>query len=509
MISERDHFKPLNWRTEAAARDRARKLQALRDARSAKRDVTSRVGFGHCCGRPYMRESAESGVLTQHRCYKCDACRAFVKNQWAGAAFAEADASSFVAMVTLTAGGIYRGFWNMREIKNYKQWVRDDAKRRGLTSPRFLCVPEIGKSERHKHWHLLWFFSEDPGWVDTPQSKDGRAMQAVDGWPCGYGNFRVVKRAGDVLCGGLDRIRYVCKYINKGERKPGMPRPSKSIGRHIGDDGEVFCTPLGWKAAHWHGLEYARAGLPLPARMKIPGFHGSKRIFAPDGSEKKVDQTYELNGALARVACRAYAAEWARTRPHIDVDQRKYDSPLRRLHDPDYAEPTDGKAFHAHAWFGGRALDPLRPKPVVEDRDRSGALPVLGVNGQPVAFVHMKRDGFVTCQPLSESVVVAGAHWFKSGDLAVSAGSLRGVVDLPEAVHCAVERWIAERRGPDWADLQAWRGEFLQRRRLQVRAVKRVFDPRTMIGRKAHACPSDAAGLARDGPARAWVGRRA
>lgn len=505
-------YQRLNIATEAEAHRRLLEQHAKRTKRGKDRDATSPVRFGFVCSSPFMRENVETGVMGQFRCGKCDGCWAHKRNQMTGKAFAAMEHATFVYMFTLTAGNEYRGDWNKREVKNFQQWLRDDAARRGLGTVEFMRAPEVGDSEQHTHYHTLaYYYGDDPGWKATPVQKNGRAMEhwrpdvlkrrrskkPREPWPCGLLNIRVLKQNALSQYGAAERLRYPASYVGKQARRPGMPRVSISVGRRKDEDGETFSAPLGWRVAKEHGERCAKLCLPLKPIMEISGFTGSKVLHIKDGPRrgevvldangkpKRSPQHFELTGALARVAVSAYKKTWAQTWAHISMDDPRYESVLRKLHDPDYIEPVGRKPRHGFEWLPRADIKRLRREPQRKRDGCEGVLPIHGKGGSVIGLLSMSRDGFCRFWLEQEEMACEGARKFRDGSLAVPNGTLRDVVKLNDDAHEAVEQWIAEKRGPEWADWLLWQEEKRALEDERIKALRRAFHGVTRIGRGA------------------------
>ena len=473
-------YVPLNAATYKAVQERQLRDAARRSAKYARSEhLSSPPGRGYACARPFLRENPETGVVNQLQCGKCRQCIARRKNYAAGRLMAEANFALNVQMLTLTFDNEHVGSWQKPQLKLTKKWIRDECARQSLAAPAFYCVAELGELRGRKHYHLLLFWDGPTPFSQTPLEPDGKVgRETWKGWPCGFVQFKDIRRDGQNLPGAANHCRYVAKYVIKAERAAGVPSPSMSSRVGLDEWGEKVGKSLGYRCAVHHGKSYAQAGLPLSNIMRIDGFMGSNGQF----------QHFELKGSLARAACKAYREKWDELYPGKEINTRLNESVLRRLHCPDYVDAAiaDPRPRGREPERAEPKKKVMPPRPVLPERDCSGFLFVRDRRGLAFASLEMKKDGYVWLEVEGERYLMPGARprW-ADGTFAVANGSVRAVLDVDEAAHEAIEAWIAEKRGPGWLELMAWKLECAEVIAARDAAIAAITHAVSQLGRAA------------------------
>lgn len=134
------------------------------------------------------------------RCLGCDNCRRLEYRLAAEAEALVADRTWF-GTFTKREDGLDFG----RELQLYLKRIR----KAGL-SVRYLAVQEFGKRGTHReHWHMLLHCVGEP---------TRRQIEAAGKWDKGFFAWKLADR---------DAVRYVCKYVTKGNARP---RTSQGYG---------------------------------------------------------------------------------------------------------------------------------------------------------------------------------------------------------------------------------------------------------------------------------------
>lgn len=277
-----------------------------------------------------------NGVIVP--CHECSQCRTAAIFDWVGRNIAESITSKATHCIELTYGRGLSGevlheravYLTYSDVQKWlKRWRRHDED--GLAYPvRYFVTGEFGSRFGRAHWHVIMH------WQDrVPRFRLGERYNE-EHWEHG---FTFAKKAN------AEKIRYVCKYIQKGQ-----------VRRFV-DEGEKIVEPprmskkppLG--AAYFYRLarQYAEQGIaPQDLMYTFPGVTTKEK----DGTERPT--YFVLREKSAELFLTAFLQHWrelhpGRDYPHSDV-LRLFEEYGRVVYD----EALIGRSMDPHDW--GRAV---------------------------------------------------------------------------------------------------------------------------------------------------------
>lgn len=462
---------------------------------------------GYRCRQVFEYE--HQGEAYFRACGRCRDCIAIKKRDVAGRAGAEAYSAAQVVVWTLTyrdgePGALdFETSDRQKFLKRLRDYLLREA-RRAVGAPkrrpkgaadhvaaywkhrvsevlprvRFLGCGERGsRNTKRCHWHILLFLSKRGPFVSTPRGPDGRpGREHHPLWPHGFVNVHVLESEMELK---MKAARYAIKYLDKSRA------PTKfEKARGVKPEARFFrslASPLGFDFLTEWAREHARKGVPLHEKYKVPGVYFSHaRVRGRGGSMPRLIE-HVISGRMRDHYIAAYRDEWARVRGHVQVPMTEF----MMRHDPE-AEFRRSPTARLNPVQWPKRGPAREPVPEPPKRDLSGFL-MVNVRGRGcVGMVQMLRSGF--CQFVDAEGVLHP----------VPNGNIRDLVSMDHDAHVAVEKWIADRRGPQWLSgrerrLKAYERQLAQRDailKFAKRGPKRTLaqvpglEPMTALARK-------------------------
>lgn len=446
-----------------------------------------RQASGYSCPLPVWYEF--EGEVWKRDCGNCARCVAKKKRDTAGRAAAEAHSAAEVVVWTMTYAPGWPGAVDFvtKDRQDWLKRLRDmllrEARRQVgapkrmpkanaahvraywkariaevLPKVRYLGCGERGKRNTKRcHWHAVLMLSRPSGFKSTPRQKDGKpGREHHDLWPFGWVNIDVLPVE---MSAKMKAVRYCVKYVNK-SRTPkvdGVRRPEKAEAKFFRSN----ATPLGFEYLTEEARRYARAGLPVSGKYRVPGvwFSAKRERGGPLRVDKLVE--HQVSGRMRDHFIAAYREEWERVRPDRPVPMTDW---MLRYDNDAVLDCGQARKAARDGWKPrGEAIAPIPERSFGHE----AWLEIRGWGagprrGEVVGVIDIHPDGeadFLDADGVAHPILRNG---------------LRELVrDLSEAQQVYLIALIERYRGPGWLSGQERRAAEHDRAMRQAEAVSR------------------------------------
>lgn len=274
---------------------------------------------------------------------------------------------------------------------------------------RYMRISEWGQkfTKRHHLHGMLFLEGPKPDWE---RNKITHTNELWDVWPHGWSQVDYVPPDQAVKS-----ANYIAKYMLKSAFDAHPPMGFSTLPA-LGTAGLIAIAEA-----------YADAALPLREIYNVRNVRMSR------GKHKGELRQFRMSGRARDHAFNAYRKRWIE-RKGSDENIPQTDWMLK--YDPDavFLKPATAPKMPWHK----------RPKrrPFIGRCRKAGTMAVLSPDGKVIGILSVSRRG------------VARFTWSKSswGNEIVRGKDLRPYVDMSDAEHERVAKWLEEHRGPDWID---------------------------------------------------------